>query len=76
MSKLLDALTELGRQDRGEVDPMGSFYLDHTPQPIVTLTIIFHIPQMLCKTRALRMTETFVSQASRHQPHDSNKKGI
>ena len=76
MSKLLDALTELGKQDRGEVDPMGSFYPDHTPQPIVALTIISHIPQMSCKTRALRMTETFVSRASRHQPHEFNKQGI
>jgi hypothetical protein len=32
MSKLLDSLNELGRQDRGEVDPMGSFYPD---QPLL-----------------------------------------
>jgi hypothetical protein len=29
LSKLLDALNELGKQDRGEVDPTGSFYPDH-----------------------------------------------
>ena len=30
MSKLLDALNELGKHDRGEVDPIGSFYPDRT----------------------------------------------
>ncbi len=30
MSKLMDALNELGKQDRGEVDPVGSFYPVHT----------------------------------------------
>jgi hypothetical protein len=31
---------------------------------------------MSCKTRALRMTEMFVSWASRFQPCDSNKQGM
>ncbi len=29
VSKLLDSLNELGKQDRGEVDSVGSFYPFH-----------------------------------------------
>lgn len=76
MSKLLDALNELGKHDRGEVDPIGSFYPDRTQFTAVGLTIIPHMSQMSRNTRALRMTETFVSWASKHQPHDSNEQCI
>lgn len=65
----------VGRTAVKSIQWVRSIPITLTSQPIIALTIIYHIPQMSCKTRALRMTEMFVSWASRFQPYDSDKRG-